>query len=174
MKHRLFAVSILLLSTTTWLSAANPGNSSAAANAFARLKSLAGDWEGKDQAGSTSHIRYEVVSGGSAVVERFENEKMGPANAMVTVYYLDGDKLLLSHYCMAKNQPRMQAQALDDATGELRFTFLDATGLASSNTGHMHNATFHFTDANHFSADWQFFENGKPKMTESLQYTRVQ
>jgi hypothetical protein len=174
MIHRVVAVTILLLSTTAWLCAANPSNSPDAATAFARLKSLAGDWEGRTKDGSKSHIRYEVISGGSAVLEHFEDQSMGAANAMVTVYYLDGGRLLLSHYCMAKNQPRMQAQAFDDAAGELRFTFLDATGLPSPDAGHMHNATFHFTDANHFSADWQFFENGKPKMTESLQYTRVQ
>ena len=173
MKHRALAVTLLLLSPTSWLSAANNPNSDAA-TAFSRLKSLAGDWEGKSPSGSKSHIRYEVISGGSAVLEHFEDESLGPANAMVTVYYLDGGHLLLSHYCMAKNQPRMQAQAFDESTGELRFSFLDATGLDSPNAGHMHNATFHFTDATHFSADWQFFENGKPKLTESLQYTRVQ
>jgi hypothetical protein len=173
MKTTVLALCVLVLSTT-WLSAANPPSSTDASAAFTRLKSLAGDWEGKDQSGSKSHIRYEVVSGGSAVIERFEDQNLGPANAMVTVYYLDGGRLLLSHYCMAKNQPRMQAQAFDDATGELRFTFLDATGLPSPNAGHMHNATFHFTDANHFSTDWQFFENAKPKKTESLEYTRVQ
>jgi hypothetical protein len=173
MKSRTLAVTVLLLSTAYCLFAADNSKPSDASAAFSRLKSLAGDWEGKSTSGSKSHVRYEVISGGSAVLEHFEDESFGPANAMVTVYYLDGAHLLLSHYCMAKNQPRMQAQAFDEATGELRFTFLDATGLASPDAGHMHNATFHFSDTNHFSTDWQFFENGKPKLTESLQYTRV-
>jgi hypothetical protein len=143
------------------------------AAAFAQLKSLAGDWESPADKGGKSHLRYEVVSGGSAVVEHFVSDEMGASNAMVTVYYLDGDHLQLTHYCMARSQPHMQAEAFDSSTGELRFAFVNATGLSSPGAGHMHNATFRFIDADHFSTDWQFFENGKPKFNEAVQYTRV-
>ena len=141
--------------------------------AFDRLKSLSGEWESKNGEGEKSHTRYEVLSGGSAVVERYVNETMGADKAMETVYYLDGDRLLLTHYCMAHNQPRMQADLFDPSTGDLRFAFLDATGLVSPNSGHMHSVSMHFVDLNHFNADWQFFQDGKLKMTESVQYTRV-
>jgi hypothetical protein len=141
--------------------------------AFDHLKALAGDWEGKTANGSKSHLRYEVVSNGSAVLERFENDQLGSGNTMVTVYYLDGDRLQLTHYCMAKNQPHMRAESFDSATGELRFAFVDATGLSGPEAGHMHNASFRFIDADHFTTDWQFFESGKPKFNESVQYTRV-
>jgi hypothetical protein len=141
--------------------------------AFAKLQSLKGTWEGTMTDGSRSRVQYELVAGSSAVVEHFVNDKMGAENAMVTVYYLDGGRLLLQHYCMAKNQPRMKAASYDASKNELSFGFLDATGLASPTTGHMHNATFHFIDADHISQEWQFFENGKPKFTESMQYTRV-
>jgi len=141
--------------------------------ALAKLQSLAGTWEGTASDGSKSRVQYEVIAGNSAVVERFVNDKMGAENAMVTVYYLDGGRLLLQHYCMAKNQPRMKAESFDAAGNELRFEFLDATGLPNPQAGHMHNATFHFIDANHISQEWEFFENGKQKFAESLQYTRV-
>jgi len=173
MKLHVLAGTIVLLMITASLSAAETPNATDSAAAFAQLKSLAGEWESKSPDGNKSHARYEVVSGGSAVVEHFESDALGPTNAMVTVYYLDGDHLRLTHYCMAQNQPRMQAESFDKFTGELRFAFLDATGLSSPDSGHMHNATFRFVDADHFAADWQFFEGGKPKMTESLQYTRV-
>jgi len=45
--------------------------------------------------------------------------------------------------------------------------------LSGPEAGHMHNATFRFVDPDHFTADWQFFAGGQPKMTESMQYTRV-
>jgi hypothetical protein len=173
MKPHLLSGTILLLIITASVWATDAPNATDSAAAFAQLKSLAGDWESKAPDGTKSHARYEVVSGDSAVVERFESETMGPANAMVTVYYLDGDHLRLTHYCMAHNQPRMQAESFDRSTGELRFAFLDATGLLGPGAGHMHNATFRFVDADHFTADWQFFEGGKPKMTESMQYTRI-
>ena len=172
MKLGLLAATILLIIAGS-LRASDASVSTDSAAAFAQLKSLAGDWESKAPDGKKSRARYEVVSGDSAVVERFESDAMGPANAMVTVYYLDGNRLRLTHYCMAHNQPRMQAESFDKSTGELRFAFLDATGLSGPETGHMHNATFRFVDADHFNADWQFFEGGKPRMTESMQYTRV-
>ncbi len=164
-------ITLLMLTSSPW--AADAPSAPDFNAAFAQLKSLAGNWESKASDGSRSRTRYEVVSGGSAVVEHFESDALGAANAMVTVYYLDGDHLRLTHYCMAKNQPRMQAESFNQSTGELRFAFLDATGLSSPEAGHMHNATFRFVDADHFAADWQFFEGGKPKLTESLQYTRV-
>jgi hypothetical protein len=170
--HALSAT-ILLLIMTTAVRADDKPNTADSTAAFAQLKSLAGDWESKAPDGKKSHARYEVISGDSAVVEHFESDEMGPANTMVTVYYLDADRLRLTHYCMAHNQPRMQAESFDPSTGELRFAFLDATGMSGPEAGHMHNATFRFVDANHFTADWQFFEGGKPKMTESMQYTRV-
>lgn len=173
MKARIILATAVLLALTAIAAAADTPSATDAATAFARLKSLAGDWEAKKQNGGAARVQYEVISGGSAVLERFDDPDMGTGSGMVTVYYLDGGRRLLTHYCMARNQPRMQAQAFDRASGKLRFAFLDATGLSSPDAGHIHNAIFHFADANHFSAEWQFFENGKPKMTESFEYTRI-
>jgi hypothetical protein len=92
---------------------------------------------------------------------------------MLTVYYMDGKRLLLTHYCMAGNQPRMEARAFNAATGELQFEFLDATNLADAAAGHMRNATLRFVDDNHIAADWRFYESGKLKMTSSAQLARV-
>jgi hypothetical protein len=173
MNLRMLAGSIVFLMISAAMWASDAPNATDATAAFAQLKSLAGEWESKAPDGNKSRTRYEVVSGGSAVVEHFESDAMGPANAMVTVYYLEDAHLRLTHYCMAKNQPRMEAQSFDKSSGELRFAFLGATGLSSPQAGHMHNATFRFVDADHFATDWQFFEGGKPKFTESVQYTRV-
>jgi len=172
MKLRVLTVVIggLFLSATLGAAGAPSANDTAA---FAQLKSLAGDWESQTAKDGKSHVRYEVVSGGSAVVERFESDELGAGNAMLTVYYLDGDRLQLTHYCMARNQPHMQAESFDSATGELRFAFVSATGLSSPAAGHMHNASFRFIDSDHFSTDWQFYEGGKPKFSEAVQYTRV-
>jgi hypothetical protein len=170
MKICVLAIATLMLAASLGASAATQGNDAAA---FAQLKSLAGNWESKTAKGGTAHIRYEVVSGGSAVVEHFDSDDLGSGNAMVTVYYLDGDHLQLTHYCMAHNQPHMQAESFDNASGELRFAFVNATGLSGPEAGHMHNATFRFIDAEHFSTDWQFYEGGKPKFNEAVQYTRV-
>lgn len=150
--------------------AAGPKAESAAGPAaFARLKALVGEWDADTSMGKV-HVSYELIAGGTSLVERESGEKMP---AMLTVYYLDGDRLLLTHYCAAGNQPRMQARSFDPETGEIDFRFLDATNLTTPGAGHMHNATFHLPDRDHFSADWEFYENGQRKMAETAQYVRV-
>jgi len=74
---------------------------------------------------------------------------------------------------MAGNQPRMQARGFNTESGELEFQFLDATNLAGPGAGHMHSAKFHFVDNDHLATEWEFYENGQRKMTETAQYTRV-
>ncbi len=156
-----------------WILAALVGASASAGSmdakaAFARMKTLAGQWEVDGNMGK-GRLTYEIISNGSAVTER---ESMGNMQPMITVYYLDGDRLLMTHYCMAGNQPRMQAQAYDPATGEIQFRFLDATNLAPG-AGHMHNATFHLTGADRFSSAWDFYQDGHLAKTEKFEYTRV-
>jgi hypothetical protein len=37
----------------------------------------------------------------------------------------------------------------------------------------MHNAKIRVVDHDHVVTEWEFYENGKTKMSESAQYTRV-
>jgi hypothetical protein len=137
--------------------------------AFARLKTLVGEWTGTDPA-KGERLSYELIAGGTSLVERESGEGRP---VMVTVYHLDGKRLMLTHYCMAGNQPRMEAREFDAETGRLRFDFVDATGLKSKDAGHMHFATLRIADADHLGAEWVFYEGGKPTMKETSEYTRV-
>jgi hypothetical protein len=101
-----------------------------------------------------------------------ERESTGKMPVMMTMYHLDGSRLLLTHYCAAGNQPRMEARAFNPESGELDFGFLDATNLTPG-AGHMHAARIRVIDHDHFAAEWDFYENGERKFTESSQYTRV-
>jgi hypothetical protein len=162
--HRIIPITLLAAGL-----ASSAGPEVDAKAAFARLKSLAGEWQADTSMGK-SHITYEVIAGGATVLER---ETIANMHDMLTAYHLDGGRLLLTHYCMAGNQPRMQARRYDAKTGELRFEFLDATNLASPQAGHMHNATLRFGDSSHLNADWEFYEGGQSKAHESFEYTRV-
>ena len=159
--------SLLLVAPAVCNAGALPAMDSSAA--FDRLRSLAGAWEVKTEKGPI-RLNYEVIAAGSAVVERTVVEKM----AMETIYYLDNGRLLLTHYCMLGNQPRMEAKEYNPETGELAFEFLDVTNLANPGAPHMHNAKFQFVDADHVSAEWELFEGGKYKSTEHFDFTRVQ
>lgn len=168
MKRHLLVIASLLLATAAGLGADRSSKLDADA-AFVRLKTLVGVWEGNTSMGKVQ-VSYDLVAGGTALVERESGEKMP---AMLTVYYVDKGRLLLTHYCVAGNQPRMQAQAFNPETGELDFQFLDATNLASPNAGHMHNAKIRVVDNNNMTSEWQFHENGRQKFAESAQYKRA-
>jgi hypothetical protein len=92
---------------------------------------------------------------------------------MITAYHLNGDKLELTHYCMAGNQPSMVAGKIDPAAGEIVFDFASVSNLTDPNGKYMHNATFKLADNDHFTSAWTLYENAKPKFTETSQYTRV-
>jgi hypothetical protein len=169
MNTRTILTAVAVLAAAGGIRAGEAKQPSEAAAAFERIKGLSGEWAANLKTGK-ARLSYEVVAGGNAVLERDAMEGMP---VMLTVYYLDGDRLLLTHYCMAGNEPRMQARRFDAATGELTFEFLDATNLASPAAGHMHDATLRLTDNNHLSSAWEFYENGKPKMTETAEYTRI-
>ncbi len=170
MRTNLFLIANLMLTSAavhaTDKPAGQPVDSKAA---FARLKSLVGEWQADTSRGK-ARLTYELIAGGTSLVERETGENMP---AMLTVYHMDGARLMLEHYCMAGNQPRMQARSFDPKAGELSFQFLGATNLANKDTGHMHNATIRFVDSDHLTTAWEFYEGAQRKTTESAEYTRI-
>lgn len=164
----------LLLVTSISSFAADARTSSPATSpdavAFARLKSLAGEWEADSTMGKI-HARYEVASGGNVLLEHMS--VAGKHDDMITVYYLEDGKLVLTHYCEMGNEPHMAAQRIDPATGEIQFDFAGAANLASPDAPHMHAAVIRVVDADHFLSKWTLFEKSQPKLAVSAQYVRV-
>src|SRR5882724_8310456 len=139
---------VTLLASTAHAADTKTGSGDAAAT-FERLKSLVGEWESQTDKG---RITYELTGGGTALLEKYSSERRV---TMHTLYHLVGDRLLLTHYCMAGNRPRMVAGPLDPKTGVLEFKFLDATNLAKPTAGHMHDVKMRLIDQNHFEAEWR-------------------
>lgn len=164
-RHYLFIAGLVLAGT---MQAGPKTEPSSDAAAFARLKTLVGEWDANTQMGK-AHLSYELIAGGTALIEKETGEKMPP---MLTVYHLDGDRLMLTHYCMAGNQPRMRAKGFDAVSGKLEFEFLDGTNLTAAE-GHMHSAKIQIVDNDHVKTQWAFYENGAEKFTEGAEYTRV-
>jgi hypothetical protein len=113
-----------------------------AAAAFERMKGLVGTWEAVAGDGRKATVRSELVAAGSALLERYLDPKMPAGSERITLYHLDGERLLLTHYCVAKNQPQMRLTHYDPENGVLSFDFLEATNLPDPNAGHMHRARF--------------------------------
>jgi hypothetical protein len=139
------------------------------AQAFDKLKTLAGRWEATTDKGKVT-TSFELVSGGTALVEHMA---MAGEKEMLTVYFIDGNRLLLTHYCVAGNQPRMQAAAFDPKSGVIDFNFVDATNMPDSDAGHMHHVTVTLKGASELSEDWTFYQGGKATMTVPILYHRV-
>jgi hypothetical protein len=137
-----------------------------AQRAFEKLKTLTGTWEGTGPDGKTTQITYRVTSGGSALLS-----EISPDDAMITMFHLDGDRLMMTHYCGAGNQPRMKGTLSPDGK-TVAFEFVDATNLASPNAGHMNRAAFSMPDASHHSEEWTFLANGKEE-THRFELHRV-
>jgi hypothetical protein len=142
------------------------------AAAFEQLKSLAGHWETETSNREKATLDLELTSGGTAVIEKARVSDAGKTVEMITLYYLDGDQLKLTHYCMAGNQPTMRATYAPD-TKTLTFEFEGATNLKSPNDGHMHHAVYTFIDSDHFKTAWTFQKNQKDAFTEDVTYVRT-
>jgi hypothetical protein len=167
--RKIFSVLFSLLLLSTVGVAASPDSSQVDARvAFARLKSLVGDWQADTPKGQ-ANVRYELIAGGSVLLE---HDSMPGHDEMLTAYHLDGDKLVLTHYCMAGNQPRMVAQKFDGNAGQLDFALDGGTNL-NAGPGHMQNASFHLISADRLDAVWNFVKNDKSTVSEDLHYTRV-
>jgi hypothetical protein len=153
MKSLRLAVSVLLLLTASAVLA-----QSGAQKSFDQLKSLTGNWEGKNSQGMPMQVTFRDTSGGSALMSEIHGHG---SEDMISMFYLDGPtRLLLTHYCGVGNQPRMQATASPDGK-TFTFDFLDATNLATNDAGHMQRVVFTIVDANHHTEDWTFADHGK-------------
>jgi len=174
MKNGWKLVSVLALGVSVWLSLAvvlqarDVENRKAAA-AFEKLKALQGRWEasmGEHRVVAT----YEVVSNGTAVLERVDGHGVG---GMITLYYLEGDHLALTHYCMQGNQPHMTARIGDADSNELHFQLSGTLGLGDAAEKHMDEVLIHFDGPGRVTQNWTEKENGQFGHVVTLSYRRI-
>jgi hypothetical protein len=131
-----------------------------AQKSFDKLKTLSGVWEGKVTTDmkvpesiekTPMHIVLRTTSSGNALMHEMSSN--GSPDDPVTMFYLDEDRVLLTHYCDAGNRPRMAGKLSPDGK-TLEFTFLDVAG--GNLQQHMHHVKFTFIDADHHTEDWTF------------------
>jgi hypothetical protein len=177
MKSVRFMLPIALMALTTVALAQSNAQKSDAEKSFDKLKMLAGSWEGHvtattppqgDIEGKTVHATLRVTSMGHAIVHEMTGE--GRPDDPITMLYLDGDRLLLTHYCDAGNRPRMVGKSSPDGN-TVEFDFLDVAG--STEYGHMQHAVFTYVDANHHSEDWTFLLPGDKSMHAHMDLERT-
>lgn len=137
-----------------------------AEKSFHQLAGLEGAWVGKGSERQPVKVSFRMTAGGSALMSEILGE--GHEN-MITMFHMDGDRLIMTHYCGAGNQPRMKVVSADAKS--VSFEFFDGTNIGPG-AGHMQHVTFSQADANHHTEEWVFLDHGK-EMKESFTLERA-
>ena len=131
------------------------------------IKKLSGDWVEVGEDGKPTDkvvATYRTTAGGTVVEETLFG---GTPHEMVTMYFMDRDELMLTHYCVAGNQPRMKAEKQSDPN-KIVFQCAGGTNMKSENDEHMHHATLVLVDDNHLQSEWLEYKDGKQIMNASF------
>src|SRR5580765_1021514 len=184
MKSIRFTLPLILISLCAVSIAQSAGTVSDTQKSFDQLKTLAGTWQAsvttdppmKDMGdGAVAPVSLRVPSRGNGLVD--EMDEPGKANDPthydhpVTMLYMEGDRLLLTHYCDAGNRPRMVAKSSPDGR-KVEFDFLDVAG--STQYGHMQHAIFTLIDANHHVEDWTYMMPGEKPVHAHMDLKKAQ
>src|SRR5215216_3565491 len=128
MIRRMLAGSFLVLALTAGTRGDEAAKPAATHPGLERIKKLAGTWVEADKDGKPTDKVVSVIkvtAGGSAVQETlFPGQPM----EMVSVYHMDKNDLVMTHYCVLGNQPRMKAEP-GPKPNQIRWVFAGGTNL---------------------------------------------
>jgi hypothetical protein len=167
---------VLLLFASAAFAQGHDHGPAAKQKTFDQLKTLAGSWEGAMTTipkvpsieGTATHVTFRVTSMGNVLMH--EMTGAGRADDPITMLYLDGENLTLTHYCDAGNRPRMTGKVSADGK-TIEFHFVELSG--SNEYGHMNDAVFTFIDADHHVEDWTYMMPGDKPMRAHVELHRT-
>lgn len=138
-----------------------------------KMKTLVGTWVTADKDGQPTDEVVSVIkltAGGSVIHETLFP---GQPHEMVSIYTADGPDLVMTHYCMLGNQPRMKAGTKSPGN-KLNFEFAGGSNLDPKKDRHMHSAVLTIVDADHYEVEGIGWENGAPakEMCNGLKLVR--
>ncbi len=145
-----------------------------AQQAFDDLSKLEGEWQGSYANGRSHRVIFELTANGTALMETWV---MSPTRRSLTMYALDGDRLLATHYCPQGNQPRLVLTERD-AQGRYQFEFLDGTNLQNRQGSHQHTLTIEVDSAEAFARSEVYLSNAESDLEpgakgETVRYQRA-
>jgi hypothetical protein len=142
---------------------------------FARMSGLVGDWDGTFEwsgarkASGSLGATYSLTGNGSALLETLI---MGGTPSMTTVYHLDGPDLRMTHFCAARNQPRLKATRIDVDGGGIDFGFVDVTNAGPSNPAYVQAFEMRMLDPDRVHLKF-VFGAGEKQAIEDISLHRV-
>jgi hypothetical protein len=166
---RRFLASGLVLTILLTLSTASYGDGKTGAGSpsppanvgLEKMKKLAGTWVAADQDGKPTDEVVSIIkvtAGGSAVHETLFP---GQPHEMVSLYTADGPDLIMTHYCVLGNQPRLKADP-KSPPNQIVFRFVGGTNLNPEKDRHMHDATLTIVSDDRIEINGTGWENGAP------------
>ena len=129
---RKLAILIILVAThAVVLAQDNPpktvNSQSEAKKAFEKLKTLAGSWQGTVMGTMPVNVTIRLASSGTAILHEATGDGKRPPNHEITMFYVDGDRLLATHFCDGGNRVRWEGKMSPDGK-TIEFSFLDVSG----------------------------------------------
>jgi hypothetical protein len=135
---------------------------------FQHLKELVGDWQATGKNGKPFRVSYRLAARDTVLVESW---LLGPGRETLTLYHMDKDDLLATHYCALGNQPRLRLKAPSTA-GVFAFEFVSATNLADSKAAHQQRIEIRIRNADNVVRSETYVENGKGE-SEEIEFRRL-
>ena len=113
--------------------------------------------KGRDGTGNTV---YNPIPGGADADEK-----------PITMFIVDGDHLVATHYCVVGNQPQMVSSVPDDLHRGVTFSLARITGMKTPDAWHNTGMTFTLEDNDHLTQHWTYLYKGQAGSTD-FHYTR--
>jgi hypothetical protein len=123
-----------------------------AKKAFEKLKTLTGSWQGTVR-DTPINFTIRAASSGTAILHEGDTSGGGPPNHEITMFYLEGDRLLATHYCDAGNRSRWEGKMSPDGKA-IEFGFLDVAGPTRG--GYLKDMVITIIDADHHIVAFTF------------------
>ena len=131
---------------------------SEAQKAFDNMKKLAGSWQGTIM-GISINVTIRLASSGTAILHEANTDGGRPPNHEITMFYVEGERLLATHFCDGNNRARLEGKLSPDGNA-IEFSFLEVTG--STRGGLVKHMVFTTIDADKHLVEFTFImPNGK-------------
>ena len=105
-------------------------------------------------------------------MHRWNNRRPEKGPKIITIFTIDGDHLLATHYCSAKNQPQMATPPIADVKKPLAFSLLRVSGLKSPDDFYNTALTVTQEDNDHLAQEW-LYEHNRKTGKNIFRFTRV-
>ena len=133
------------------------------------METLPGRWAGRYADGSfdnptsewrPTRVDYYLTAGDTAIVENYLSRDESSVG-MTTVYHLDNNDIRATHFCGARNHPRMITRGFDPESRTIAFGFVDVANLKTPDHYHSREIELTLVDEDNIRVTFFGLEDGQ-------------